>query len=108
MPCSHRCSLGVERPSVPRQYNLSSTDSWSEWVLDIVAIEREVPDTSPVHIAYTKDLAIRNIKRLSRPKSKDDINAYVDENFTMGSQFALGLPIAIFGLILEGIAHFRK
>jgi hypothetical protein len=89
-------------------YNQSFTGSWSEYVLHIVTIEREVPDASLIHIAYMKDLAMRNIKRFSRPKRKNKIKAYVDKNFTMGSQFALGLPIAFFDLISERIAHFRK
>jgi hypothetical protein len=55
-----------------------------------------------------KDLAMQNIKRFSQSKGKADIKAYVDKNFTMGSQSALGLPIAIFDMISEGIAHFRK
>jgi hypothetical protein len=62
MPCRHQYSLGVEKPFVPHQCNLSFTDSWSECVLDIVTIECEVPDASPVHITGTKDLAMRNIK----------------------------------------------
>jgi hypothetical protein len=108
MPCSHQDSLGVEKRSVSHQYDLSFTDTWSECVLDIVTIEREVPNASPVQIADMKDLAMRNIKRFSLSKRKDDIKAYVDKNFTKGSQFALGLPIAILDLISEGIAHFRK
>jgi hypothetical protein len=107
LPCSHQYSLGVEKPSAPHQYNLSFTGNWSECVLDIVMIEREVPDASPVHIAGMKDLAMRNIKQFSGSKKKDDIKAYVDKNFAMGSQFALGLPIAIFDSISERIAHFR-
>jgi hypothetical protein len=71
-------------------------------------VEREVPDASPVHITYMKNLAMRNIKRFSRSKRKDGIKMYVDKNFMMGSLFTLGLPIAIFDLISEGIAHFRK
>jgi hypothetical protein len=77
-------------------------------VPDVVTIEREVPDASRVHIAYMKDLAMRNIKRFSRSKKKDDIKTHVDKNFMMGSQFALGLPVAIFDLMSEGITHFRK
>jgi hypothetical protein len=61
MPCSHQYSLSIEKPSVPHQYNLSFTDSWSECVLDIVTIEREVPDASSIHTAYMKDLVMRNI-----------------------------------------------
>jgi hypothetical protein len=75
----------VEKPSVSHQYNLSFIDSWSECVLDIVTIDREVPDASPVYNAYMKDLAMWTIKRFSRSKRKDDIKAYVDKNFTMGS-----------------------
>jgi hypothetical protein len=71
-------------------------------------IECEVPDAWPVHIASMKDLPMRNIKRFSRPRKKDGIKMYMGKNFTMGSQFALGLPIPIFDLISEGIAHFRK
>jgi hypothetical protein len=79
MPCSHQYSLGVEKASVLHQYNLSFTDSWSEYVLDIITIEHEVPDASPVHIAYMKDLAMRNIKRFSRSNRKDDTKAYMDK-----------------------------
>jgi hypothetical protein len=108
MPCRHQYSLGVEKPSVPHRYNLLFTYNWSECVLDIVTIEREVLDVSPVHIAYMKGHGMQNIKRFSRSKRKDDIKAYVDKNFTMGSQFVVGLPIAIFDLISEGITHSRK
>jgi hypothetical protein len=104
----HQYSLGVEKPSVPHQYNLSFTDSWLECVVDIVTIEREAMDASPLHIACIKDLAMQNIKRFSRSKRKDDIKAYADKNFTMGSRFTLGPPIATFDLISEGIADFRK
>jgi hypothetical protein len=55
-----------------------------------------------------KNLATRNIKRFSRSKKKNDIKAHGDKNFIMGSQFAVGLPNAIFDLISEGTAHFRK
>jgi hypothetical protein len=77
-------------------------------VPDIVTIDCEVPDASPIHIADIKDLAMRNIKRFSRSKRKEKIKAYVDKNFTMGSHVALGLAIAIFDLSSEWIAHFRK
>jgi hypothetical protein len=39
---------------------------------------------------------------------EDDIKAYVNKNFIMGSLFALGPSITIFDLISEGTAHFRK
>jgi hypothetical protein len=77
-------------------------------VLDIITVDREVPDASPVHISYMKDLAMLNIKRFSLSKRKDDMKVDVEKKFTIGSQFALGLPIAIFDLISEGVAHFRK
>jgi hypothetical protein len=51
---------------------MSFTDSWSGCVLDTLTTEREKPDASPIHIADMKDLAMRNIKRFSRSKSKDD------------------------------------
>jgi hypothetical protein len=41
-------------------------------VLDIATIEGEVPDASHVYIADMKDLAMRNIKRFSRPMRKND------------------------------------
>jgi hypothetical protein len=62
MPNNHQYSLGVENPSVPHQYDLPFTNSWSECVRDIVKSEGEVPDASPVHITYMKHLAIRKIK----------------------------------------------
>jgi hypothetical protein len=108
MPCSHQYSLGVEKYSVPHQYNLSFTDSWPEYVLDIITIEREVPDKSPVYIVYMKNLAIRNIERFSRSKTKYDVKVYMDKNLTIGFPFALGLPIAIFDLISKEISCFRK
>jgi hypothetical protein len=108
IPCSHQYSLRLEKPSVPHQYNLSFTDSWSKYVLDIVTIEREVLDALPIYIADVKGFEMRNIKRFSQLKRKDDRKAYMDKSFTMGYRLPLGLPIAIFGLISEGIAHFRK
>jgi hypothetical protein len=89
MPCRHQHSLGVGKSSIPQQCNLSFTDNWAESALDIVTIEHEVPGSSLVHVTYMKNLAMRNIKRFSRSNRKDDIKAYVDKNFTMGSQPAL-------------------
>jgi hypothetical protein len=70
MPFSHQYSLGMEKPSVPYQYNLSFADSWSECVPNFFTIEREVPDTSPVHVPDMKDLAMRNIMEFSRSRGK--------------------------------------
>jgi hypothetical protein len=82
--------------------------TWSRCVLDVQKLEREVPDESPAHIAYLKELAIRNMKRFSHSKGKSEIQKYVDQNLKVDGGFALGLPISVLNLISEGIRSFSK
>jgi hypothetical protein len=109
MPCSHQYSLGVVRPSVPQEFNISFQETWnSKCILDVRMLEREIPNESAAHIAYVKDLAARNIKRFSGSRQKGEIRKYVEENLAVSAEFALGLPISVLSLISEGIDHFRK
>jgi hypothetical protein len=108
IPCSHQYFLGVEKPSVPQTFNISFLHPWQYCVLDLVKLERQTPDESPTHLEYVKDIAIRNIKRFSRSKKKDEIRRYVDDNLVMGEEFALGLPISLLDLISEGIQYFSR
>jgi hypothetical protein len=72
-------------------------------VLDVQKLEREVPHEAAAHITDLKDLAIRNIKRFSPPRSKSEIQTYMDQSFKVDGDFALGLPISILNPISEGI-----
>jgi hypothetical protein len=67
-----------------------------------------MPDESPAYMDNVKDLVIRNIKRFSASRKKNEIRRYVDENMIMGTEFPLGLPISVLDLICEGIQHFTK
>jgi hypothetical protein len=108
MPCSHQYCLGVAKPSVPQAFKLTFEETWADCVLEIRTLERQAPDPSPAHATYVKDLAVRNIKRFSGSRSKEEIGQYVEDNLVMSPDFALGLPISVFDLISRGIEHFRK
>jgi hypothetical protein len=108
MPCSHQYYLGVEKPSVPSIFNVSLIHTWENCILDVVKIDRHIPDESPTHFEYVRDITIRNIKRFSKSKKKDEIRRYVDENLIMGEEFALGLPISLLNLISQGIQQFSQ
>jgi hypothetical protein len=109
MPCSHQYSLDVVKPSVPQEFNISFQGTWnSKCVLDMRTLEREIPNESPAHIMYVKDLAVRNIRHFSGSRKKEEISEYVEANLVVGPELALGLPMSVLGLISEGIEHFRK
>jgi hypothetical protein len=108
MPCRHEYSLGVEKPTVPQDFNVSFSDTWSKCVVDVQKLELQVPDDSSQHIPDVKDLAVRNIKRFSRSRKKEEIRKCMDDNFVMSADFALGLPISVFDLISGGIQHFKS
>jgi hypothetical protein len=108
MPCSHQCSLGAEKPSVPQAFNVTFRDTWSKSVLEVRTAEREPADQSQAHATPIKDLAVRNIGRFSRSRNRDEIRKYVEDNFAASPNFALGLPISVLNLISRGIEHFRK
>jgi hypothetical protein len=40
---------------------------------------------------YVKDLVVRNIKRFSGWRMKEELREYVEENLVVGAEFALGL-----------------
>jgi hypothetical protein len=108
MPCSYEYSLGVEKPTVPQDFNVFFSDTWAKCVVDVQKLERQVPDDSPQHITDLNDLAVRNIKRFSHSRKREEIRKYVDNNFVMSADFPLGLPISVFDLISGGIEHFKS
>jgi hypothetical protein len=108
MPCSHQYFLRVVKPSLPQIFNVSFMDTWYSCILDIVKHERESSEATQKPIDYIKNLMTCNIKRFSGSKKKDDIRRYVEENFVMDIEFALGLPISVLGLISEGIQILKK
>jgi hypothetical protein len=62
----------------------------------------------PARISYIKNRAAGNIKRFSNSREKAAIVQYVEVNFALGDEFALGLPISTLGLISNWILHSRQ
>jgi hypothetical protein len=97
------------KPSVLQEFNISFQGTWSsESILGVRTLEREIPNESPAYIMSVKNLAVRDIRRFSGSRKKEEIREYVEENLVVGAEFALGLTISVLGLISEGIEHFRK
>jgi hypothetical protein len=75
---------------------------------DIRKVYPERSEQLPARISYLTNLAARNIKRLSNSREKAAIVQYVEANFVLGDEFALGLPISILDPISNGILYFRQ
>jgi hypothetical protein len=54
-------------------------------------------------VIHLKEVAVGNTKRFSRSKRKEEIRQFVEGNFVIGTEFALGLPISVLDLISDGI-----
>jgi hypothetical protein len=62
----------------------------------------------PARASDLKNLAARNIEHFSNSREKAAIVQYVEANFVLGDEFAVGLPISILDLISTGVLHFRQ
>jgi hypothetical protein len=74
----------------------------------MVEMNCDVLIESPIHVIHLKDVIMRNIRRLSHSKKKEEIKQFVESHFVIGREFALGLPISVFNLISDGIRHFSQ
>jgi hypothetical protein len=72
-------------------------------IREIRKVDPERAEQLPARISYLKNLAAENIKRFSNSREKTAIVPYVEANFVLGDEFALGLPISILNLISNGI-----
>jgi hypothetical protein len=87
----------------------SSTATFEQTcVLDMVEMNRHAPVESPLHAIDLNDVAMRNIRRFSHSKKKEEIRQFVENHFAIGQEFALGLPISVFDLISDRIRHVNQ
>jgi hypothetical protein len=105
-PCSHQYAVGAEKPRVP-DVNLELRVPATAVTVVLERLEREeriVPSSEDC--ARWQARAVREIKNFSHSKKTAEIREYVREHFQVGSGFALGLPVSVFGLISDGISRF--
>jgi hypothetical protein len=105
-PCSHQHSLDVDKSSIPPTFEINLRPTWQNCVLDIVEVNRNPPDDLRLQVIRLKEVAVLNIRRFSHSKRKEEIRQFVEGNFVIGTEFALGLPISVLDLISDGIRHF--
>jgi hypothetical protein len=67
-----------------------------------------VPEAIDAHGRDMKAVVVTNIKKFSQSKKKEDIERYFNTHYTIGSTFALGMPMTVFRLILDGIWEFTE
>jgi hypothetical protein len=95
------------RPTVPQGFDIVMTATSPRCVLDLVKIGREAREGTTTYLTSLKNLAVKNIKRFSRSRNREEIKRYVEENFAFGSSFTLGLPISVLDMISSEIRHFK-
>jgi hypothetical protein len=87
----------------------SSTATFGQTcILDMVEVNCDAPVEPPLHVIHLKDVAMRNIRRFSHFKKKEEIKQFVESHFAIRREFALGLPISVLDLISNGIRHFSQ
>jgi hypothetical protein len=74
----------------------------------MVEVNRDAPVESLLHVIHLEDIAMRNIRRFSHSKKKEEIKQFVESHFVIGRGFVLGLPISVLDLISDGIRHFSQ
>jgi hypothetical protein len=98
VPCGHRVSTGVDRPTLPGDPAISVP-------LGIIGFKRlgytvsvhrglelAEPDTSP---SYLRHLAAKDSIKLSHATNNDQVTALVEASFTIRNAYALGLPMTV-------------
>ena len=109
IPCPHRFFLGAQFPDLEDiDCNFSNQFEYEDLILYILE-NKNVQSKS--QIDKIKKMAVRNIKKFSHSKKKDqkNIENYFDENYKPKNlEFALGYPIELFEVISRGIEKFSK
>ncbi|KAK8884525.1 hypothetical protein M9Y10_043639, partial [Tritrichomonas musculus] len=105
IPCSHMVHLGAEFEKL-EEIEIDLKSQFDELIPDIIPDETENNFT---HVGILKTIAIKNIKRFSHSKQKDEIAKYFDDHFhSEFKKFALGYPIEFFTVVSEGIEFFSS
>jgi hypothetical protein len=77
--------------------------------LNLVIHPLERPEVvAPSNLAKLQAQAVRQIKRFSHSRKKMEIEAYIQNYFVTGDEFALGRLISVFRPISDRIAHFSQ
>jgi hypothetical protein len=89
---------------------LNIEEAISELLQDDKIISRIVPESIDPHVRDMKAVAAVNISKFShsRERKKEDIERYIDADYTTGLAFALGMPMTVFRLISDGIREFTQ
>jgi hypothetical protein len=72
-PCSHQYALDASKPSILPASEINFRPPRQTCILDMVEVNRDAPVESPFHVIHFKDIAMRNIRRFSRFKKKEEI-----------------------------------
>jgi hypothetical protein len=106
-PCSQQYALGAAKPRAP-EIELNLIGATSDLRIAIEKIEQA--DGSLPHHEVREQwerTAGEHIQRFSYArKKKEEIQAYLPENFTIASGFAMGLPISLYKVISDGTDSF--
>lgn len=105
IPCSHMIHLGAEFEKLD-EVEINFENQFDELILDILPDETE---KQSVQIDFLKKIAVKNIKRFSHSKQKEQIEKYFDDHFNSEFKiFVLGYPIEFFTIVSEGIQFFSS
>jgi hypothetical protein len=105
-PCSHQYSIGASKPQAPNvQLDLGNPAPVLDFRIETLARERAPPC---IDIGKLQARAVKDIKRFSHSRKTKEIEGYVRERFRLGTEFALGRPVSLFGLVSDGIIHFSS
>ena len=107
IPCSHRCSLGATFPECPK-IDIPLIKQWNELVVDynIIPVSHDTHDYD--ENLGAKKYAVNIIKRFSCYTKKEEIEKYVNDNYTSDDEecYIDGKDVELIKLIFRGIKIF--
>jgi hypothetical protein len=109
IPCSHRYSKGAHKPDIPRRQVLKVEPSLHGMQYSEVIHDRAPRcNWSGEEVEGLKLFACQQIKRFSHVNRGKAIDEYVNERMDVSGPTALGIPLSVHKLIMDGVVHFTS
>ena len=106
IPCCHRLEIVHEFPDLSDQIELQLTSNTDKITLEIDYRPRNIQVIEKTEHDRTVSAAVKNIRRYSHYKKKNEIKEYVEEHMEDEEIYIFGRSISLFRVISNGIHHF--
>ena len=108
IPCAHRLGLLHNFPEFSHEIKLKLNASIDTLELEIHYEPQNIQETHKNEHERIVSIAVKNIRKYSHYKKKNEIKTYVEEHFGDENAYVFDYSVSLVRVISDGIHHFTE